>query len=1484
MASPAAVLSILVTANTDKAVADLAKVNAAAEKSGKSADAMAAKHKRSSEQIKRAAGLTALGFGIVGAAAIKTAADYEQSMNTLQAVTRATGQEMDRLGKLAIKLGADTKLPGTSAKDAAEAMTEMSKAGVSLKDTMAGVRDVLVLSAAAGVSNAEAAEIAANALNAFGLKGKDVKMVTDQLANTANASSVEIRDVADSMKMAAAVFSSFQGPVVGAKGALTELNVAVGLLGNAGIKGSDAGTSLKQMLLQLTGPSDKAKDAMRGLYVAAKDAGTSQGKLNDIIHGSGKVRNDAIKALNDSNTNLGAEADIAYDAAGKMRSLHDIIALVAKGTKDMTQQQRNAYLTQIFGADATRAVLILMKQQEHGWGKMEKAVTRQGAAQELANAKMKGFKGSLEALKSSLETLAIVVGTKLLPALTAIASGFASMLGSLDPTVLMIYVGALGALAAAVWAVNVAMAANPVVLLAAALATLGFALVVAYQKVGAFRTAVDAGFGAIKTAAGAVRDAMVAAVAWVKQAMSAVSTEFHKWDVAAAVVRTAVTAILAVLGPALAVIKNMMSTEMQLILIGFRMAWQIATAVVSGAFKALKAIVSGGLQAIHGVIEVIGGVFKGDFGQIWKGIKDIFGGAIKALKGLLLANVSVLAGAAKAIGGGIKDALVSAFRGAANTVIDFINAIIKAINALPFLPDIKIIGKIGGKAADVSAGKGGGGFGATFARGGAYARTGGLVQKPMVLMGEEAPRFPEFVIPTNPAYRGRAKGLLAAAAGQIGFARGGWWSTPQLEKLWNAHGGNPAAAHTMAIIAEAESGSIQAGRANQFARNPSGATGLWQILGQVVPGDLTNAVVNVLNAISKSSNGRNLHPWDASRSAWGPWVTGAGAGPGGGNFFAAIGGILDKLPGVGDLPDFFEPMGKGILGAATKWIKKQVGKLAGSGKSSLATLENMATGFGLRITSTTDGHHVAGSYHYLGRAFDAADGANAMAAFARYMAENYGANLTELFYDPLGYYIKNGQRVTGAIGGHSDHVHVALRKGGIYGGEFRDGGIVPGPAGAPRVILAHAGEMVLPMANGNVWGGWRAPTSSAWGGSLGAAAAPPALTQALTTALRAIGQKSPKARKDAVSKLRDAIKAAGFPASTARALQSASDTFDMYGDYADNASTLSTTDAEGNTIPGEFRGKTQPEWLNEQLNAAMAWRNQLIKARQWVAEQIPKVQAAIDKARKRLAGIQTELRKLERTRGELTKTLEKLEKHPKTNKLHIERVKSWIDTIDKVAMPPLKRQEKALDGSDGIIAKLVAKRDAVKQVGKDSLSNLEDLQGAGSPMDLMASLPDIGTLGGKILKIQAQYRDLTAEKPTATPAVTAAAAGAQEIAPDVLQLMAELRGAKAWIKELEFERLHPLPRLAAGGFAPGGWALVGERGPELAALPGGTRVYSNQQSSQMLSGQQITVVVQDGAVDPNKIRVIAGQEAQVVMRRESRYGARALPGRGGGIQ
>lgn len=291
---------------------------------------------------------------------------------------------MTRLAALARTLGQDLSLPATSSKDAAAAMTQLAQAGLNVRDIMGATKGVLQLSAAANIDNAEAAIAVANALNAFSLKGTEATRIADLFASSVSASGLRVEHLADALQMSSAVFAAAHIP-------LQDLVTAVNELRRAGIAGSDAGTSLKQMLITVQAPSKATRRLM-------EEVGFS-----------------------------------IYDASGQMKSMRDIILNLQKSTAGMTQEARDFALAQIFGSDAVRAANVLLAQGVDGWDAMSAAVNRQGTAAELAAARNKGLAGAIDGFKSAAETLAIDLGTSVLPVLTGWVRGLSetvNMLGT----------------------------------------------------------------------------------------------------------------------------------------------------------------------------------------------------------------------------------------------------------------------------------------------------------------------------------------------------------------------------------------------------------------------------------------------------------------------------------------------------------------------------------------------------------------------------------------------------------------------------------------------------------------------------------------------------------------------------------------------------------------------------------------------------------------------------------------------------------------------------------------------------------------------------------------------------------------------------------------------------------------------------------------------------------------------------------------------
>lgn len=308
------------------------------------------------------------------AASVNLEAKYSQTMATIQSATGASGRAMAKMNAMALKLGADTSF---SASDAADAMLELAKAGVTTRNIMrGGVAGTLQLAAAGGTELATAATIASNAMNSFNLGGTEMASVAAALAGGANASSASVESLGLGLAQVGA-------GAVNAGLNLQETVAALAAFDNAGVKGSDAGTSLKTMLARLVPNTVKAKDAMR-------DLGLDFTKSN-----------------------------------GEFVSLANVSEQLKQRLGRLSAEQRTAALNTIFGSDATRAASILMRQGAAGIQKYIKATEDQGAAQKMAEARMSGTAGSLERLSGAVETAQLRLGQELAPTVQKVADGLA---------------------------------------------------------------------------------------------------------------------------------------------------------------------------------------------------------------------------------------------------------------------------------------------------------------------------------------------------------------------------------------------------------------------------------------------------------------------------------------------------------------------------------------------------------------------------------------------------------------------------------------------------------------------------------------------------------------------------------------------------------------------------------------------------------------------------------------------------------------------------------------------------------------------------------------------------------------------------------------------------------------------------------------------------------------------------------------------------
>jgi TP901 family phage tail tape measure protein len=330
------------------------------------------------------AGLLGAAFGIADFVkdSVQLEAEFGRTMAQIKVATQAPAGELKRLDDLAIRLGKDTIF---SANDASEAMLELAKNGIKTATIEAGaLQSALTLAAAGGVNMETAATVMGNALNAFNLPGKKSASVAAALAGAANASSASVDSLAQGLQQASTVAADTGFNV-------QETTAVIAAFANAGIAGSDAGTSLKTMLSRLVPTTTKAKDAMKKFGL-------------EFVNADGSFKN-------------------ATQIAGELKD----------GLGELSASERSSALNTIFGSDARRAATILVKEGADGLAKYIKATSDQGAAEEMAQANMKGTAGAIERLKGTWETAKLEFGKSIAPVVADFLDLLASKIDDVGP-------------------------------------------------------------------------------------------------------------------------------------------------------------------------------------------------------------------------------------------------------------------------------------------------------------------------------------------------------------------------------------------------------------------------------------------------------------------------------------------------------------------------------------------------------------------------------------------------------------------------------------------------------------------------------------------------------------------------------------------------------------------------------------------------------------------------------------------------------------------------------------------------------------------------------------------------------------------------------------------------------------------------------------------------------------------------------------------
>lgn len=377
-------ITVRLLADTSNFTAGMAKVSAEAKKTSTTMEATGGKTKLLT------AGIAATALGV---AAVRMAADFDAGMSTVQANTGASADEMSLLRQAAIDAGASTVY---SATDAADAINELGKAGLGTTDILSGgLTGALDLAASDGMEVAEAAELMSSAMAQFNLTGADATRIADALAAGAGKAQGSARDLGYALQQSGMVANSFGISMEETVGTLTSF-------ANAGMTGSDTGTSLKSMLLALANPTKKAQNLMDELGISA------------------------------------------YDAQGNFIGLKALAGQLQTQMSGLTQEQRNQALATIFGSDAIRAANVLYNEGADGIAEWTKKVSDSGYAAQQAAAKNDNLRGDLENLSGSFESMMIKLGEggqgplrKLVQTIDMLVDGFGQLPAPVQQTIVL---------------------------------------------------------------------------------------------------------------------------------------------------------------------------------------------------------------------------------------------------------------------------------------------------------------------------------------------------------------------------------------------------------------------------------------------------------------------------------------------------------------------------------------------------------------------------------------------------------------------------------------------------------------------------------------------------------------------------------------------------------------------------------------------------------------------------------------------------------------------------------------------------------------------------------------------------------------------------------------------------------------------------------------------------------------------------------------
>lgn len=535
----------------------------------------------------------------VGAVALKTATDFEACMSEVKAISGATATEFDVLRDKAIEMGAKTKF---SASDSAAAFKYMAMKGWDASAMMDGIAGIMDLAAASGEDLATTSDIVTDALTAFGLQASDSAHFADVLAQASSKSSTNVGLMGETFKYVA--------PVAGAMGySIEDTAVAIGLMANSGIKGSQAGTALRSTMTRLAKPVGEVEKA--------------------------------VEALGISITN----------ADGTMKPLSQTMLELREKFAGLTEEQKAQYAAMLAGQEGMSGLLAIVNASDVDFQKLTDEINNaNGAAQDMAEIMMDNTKGAVEQLKGALESAGIIIGEKLTPYIIQLAEWITELVEKFNKLSeeQQNFIVKVGLVIAAI---------GPVLLILSKVAS----------TIGTIITAVKTASGVIGSVTKKIQllsmgqSELIASMGGIPSVITKIATTFSS-------VIAPVLGVVAVIGTLVAMFVTLWKTneefrnnitntfnELKKVFsdfanefvskineLGFnfesitdviKTAWEtlcdIFAPVFEGAFSTVVDIIQFVLSNILSIMDIFIGIFTGDFEQVADGIKGLFDNVVE---------------------------------------------------------------------------------------------------------------------------------------------------------------------------------------------------------------------------------------------------------------------------------------------------------------------------------------------------------------------------------------------------------------------------------------------------------------------------------------------------------------------------------------------------------------------------------------------------------------------------------------------------------------------------------------------------------------------------------------------------------------------------------------------------------------------------------------------------------------------------------------